>query len=393
MQLLLPLLALPWLARALGATEFGLLMYMCLFPPLVAIVVDWGLTYGGARESAWLRGADTGLKQLLGAAILARLLLAVFCLALAGLLLPFLPHAAAHPVGYLLAILAGISRGMNPIWFYQGAGFGMRKAAAFDAGASGVVLALTLTLVRRPEDWPLYLLFIAVCKAIAYGILIAALWRKYHPEPKLKAAFGLLRASATFFGTSFSQMACYNGGQLGLAYFLNAGDMGIIVAANKMLRAFASLVNPFTMTLFPELCILRRDEPAKMRQILRWSLSLTALVSLAGSVLCWLIAPWLILLGLGPDYAPAVVVLRATLLAAPLMACNNVLANQILIPFGFERSQLKIQAACALLALPLGAGFGALGMIWGASLPACLEGIMCAGFIAIILRRYPQALF
>ncbi|MFG6376503.1 MAG: hypothetical protein K1W05_11420, partial [Desulfovibrio sp.] len=48
-QILLPLLILPWLARILEPEAFGLLMYMCLIPPFVALVMDWGLMTGGAR--------------------------------------------------------------------------------------------------------------------------------------------------------------------------------------------------------------------------------------------------------------------------------------------------------------------------------------------------------
>lgn len=393
MQLLLPLLALPWLARILGPEKFGLLMYMCLFPPLTAMIVDWGLSYGGARESAWLRGNEQGLGKLLGASLLLKSLLALLCLVLACALLPFLPYVAEHKSAYFLAILAGISRGFNPVWFFQGADFGMKKAAIMDVAASLAVLILILFFVRQSDDWPRYLLFLFLCKGIAYGYLLFSLCLRFRPPASLRDALALMRISACFFGSSFSLMLCYNGGQLGLGYFLTAADMGMIVAANKMLRALVSLINPFTLTLFPELCLLRRDNPTRARKILRWSLGLTAGISALASAICCLLAPWLILIGLGSSYEEAAPILRVMLAAAPLMACNNVLANQILSPAGLEKFQLIIQGVCALLAFPLGAALGYFGTIWGASLPVWLEGGMGAGLSGFILKLRPAILF
>ena len=126
-QLLLPLLALPWLARVLGPHAFGLLMYMSLIPPLVALVMDWGFPFGAAREAARLRGDREGLARLMGAVFSGRLFLALACVAASLALLPLVPHAREHPAAYGLAVLMGIGRGISPVWFFQGVGQGMRR--------------------------------------------------------------------------------------------------------------------------------------------------------------------------------------------------------------------------------------------------------------------------
>lgn len=393
MQLLLPLLALPWLARMLGPVNFGLLMYFCLFPPLVALIVDWGLAYNGTREGAWLRGENKALADLLGAAIGLKAMLAIASLIIASCLLPFLPYALTWPGAYFLSIFAGISRGLNPVWFFQGAGFGMKKAALYDTASSALVLVLTLIFVREPAKWPLYLFFLATCKGWAFIFLLLSLWRMYRPKISVSAGLNLLRSSAPLFGTSFCQLLCYNGGQLGLSYLLTASDMGIIGAVFKMLRALASLVNPFTLTLFPELCILRKDKPEDARKVLRWSLLLTSVAACVASMLCWVLAPWLIRLGLGAGYQAAVIVLRIALIAAPIMAVNNVMANQMLTPYSLEKKQLAVLAAVAFLAFPLGALLGRLGLLFGASLPVCMEAGLLAGFAFIACKYGPQAFF
>lgn len=394
MQMLLPLLALPWLARILGPDAFGILMYLCLLPPLIALFIDWGLALGGCRKAAALRGDDPGLSRLLGAVLSAKMLLILCCVALCLAIGPCLPYAAAYPGAYAMAVTAGIARGMNPAWFFQGTGQGLPRMAAFDIAASSACLAAVFLFIHKAAAWPLYLLFIAACKIMAYGWILFRLISEYRPELSFHAGIGILRQTAPLFGSAFSLMLCYNGGQLILGMFLQAQDMGIIAACMKMLRAFASLVLPFTQTLFPELCLWRRRNMAHARQVLRLSLLCTALAALAAACLAAALTPWLIKIALGPEYATAIPALRIMLIAAPAMILNNVLSCQILVPFEQEKAQLAVQACCALLSMPLAAALAIFGGVsGGAFLPFCCECLMLAGFTAAILKRCPAALF
>lgn len=392
-QILLPLLALPWLARVLGPDAFGLLMYMCLIPPLVALFMDWGLAPGGGRRAARLRGQNESLGELLGAALVAKLLLGSACVLICAALLPVLPHASDYPLAYAGAVCAGMARGLNPVWFFQGAGFGMPLVAAFDTISSCFALALVFIFIRSPDSWPLYLLFLPLAKGLAYGWLTFGLCRRFRPVFSYRAAKELLRATSALFGASFALMLCYNGGQLVLGAYLSASAMGAIGAANKILRAFASLINPFTQTLFPEICILAQKGARRATVILRWSLALTAICGVLCSALAWLATPFLIDLALGAGYGDAALALRIALCAAPLMFVNNALANQILIPFGQELAQMRTLAACAVLTAPLAAGLGYFyGLRGGAFLPVCIEALIAAGFCAAVIKKCPQAL-
>lgn len=394
MQLVLPLLALPWLARILGPDAFGLLMYLCLIPPLVALFVDWGLTLGGGRAASALRGDRQGLSRLLGEVLSARLILFVICLGICAMAYPFLPYVGPYPLAYGAAVLAGAARGSSPAWFFQGAGFGMPLMAAFDVGASCATLLLVFVFIHSADDWQLYLLFLVSTRTLAYGFLTVFLCRKYAPRLDLAGGWSLIRQTASLFIAAFALMLCYNGSQLVLGFYLAAEAMGIIAAVTKMLRAFASLINPFTQTLFPEICILRQKSPSQTRKILRWSLLLSVLAAILGSALVWLSAPGLIAIALGPQYKIAGKILRIAICAAPLMICNNVLANQILVPFAQENRQAIVLGLCALASAPLAAFLGDnWGITGGAILPACLESLILTGFLLIISLRCPHALF
>lgn len=394
MQLLLPLLALPWLARILGPDAFGLLMYLCLIPPLVALLVDWGLALGGGRAASKLRGDTEGLSRLLGSVLSARLILFVFCLCICAALFPFLPYVRSHPLAYAAAVLAGMARGSSPAWFFQGIGSGMPLMAAFDVCASCATLLLVVFFIHSPDDWQLYLFFLFATRVLAYGWLTLNLCRKFRPRLTASSGWMQIWQSAPLFVSAFVLMLCYNGSQLILGYYLAAEAMGIIAAVAKMLRAFGSLINPFSQTLFPEICILRRKSPAQTRRILRSSLFLSLLAAILGSALVWCSAPLLIAIALGPQYELAAKVLRIAICAAPVMICNNIISNQILVPFGQERRQYLILACSAFASAPLAAWLGGRwGITGAAALPVCVETLILAGFMLAIYCFCPQALF
>lgn len=392
-QILLPLAALPWLARVLGPDAFGLLMYMSLLPPLVALVVDWGFPLGGAREAATLRGDREALAELLGAVFSGKILLALGCGAAGLLLLPVLPHAADHPAAYALALLMGAARGSSPTWFFQGAGFGMKRMAAFDVGSSLCALALTFLCVRGPADWPLYLCFTALCKGAAYGWLSLGLARGFGARLGLARGRAALARTRTLFASSVASVLSISGGQLVLGYFLSAADMGLLVAVSKIVRALVGLANPAIQTLFPELCALRGPRTPRTARLLLLFLAATTLFMLLGAGLAWVMAPLLIRVALGPDYAAAVPVLRLMLLLAPLYACDRVLGAQVLVPLGLERQQNRVQWAAALLGLPLAALMAQwFGVTGGALLPVAVEGLTVLGLAVCIARYCPGAL-
>lgn len=377
-QILLPLLILPWLARILEPEAFGLLMYMCLVPPFVALVMDWGLMTGGARKAAVTREDFAQHGNLLGDVLAAKILLAVFCLVICLASRPFVPYAAQYSLAWFLAFCAGIARGSSPVWFFQGLGHGMRKMAVADVSASLCVMVLSVLFIRENQDWPLYLLFLALCKGGAYLFLVLGLAGKYGCRIRIKYGLAALWQTRTLFVGPLSATICNSGTQLVMGYWLNATQMGLVSASHKMFRALASIINPAAQTLYPETCRLASTGSKKAVKILLLSVGATFACMALAAFLAYLLAPLLINIALGKNYEQAIPVLRAMLFAVPLMACNQMLASQGLLPLGLEKIQARAQSIAACASLPLAAflawHIGISGCAW---LPLIIEIIIC----------------
>lgn len=394
MQMLTPLLALPWLARILGAEAFGKLLYMCLFPPLVALFMDWGLSVGGTREAARHRDNISEQGILLGKFFSAKIILTIILCIISLFFYFLLPAENSNLGAFIMAIGAGVARSLNPIWFFQGIGKGVPLAAVADIMASANALLLTFLFIRSSSAWPLYLLFLMASKTVAAFYLLRKLWREYKPYLNFINGMKLLASTSPFFGSSFAIMVIYNGTQLILGYVLTDAAIGILGACNKILRAVASLINPFAQTIFPEICRQARVNPLASRKTV-WISLITALPL---ACLCALIlsglAPFIISVALGKEYAQAAPVLQIMFAALPFMACNNILATQIMAPHEQEKRQFRLTSVCAIISLPLAAGMGSImGIDGGAWLPVLLEGAISCGYFWLIWKYCPYALF
>lgn len=394
MRLALPLLAFPWLGRALGEEAFGLLMYMCLFPPVVALVIDWGFPLGAARLAAANRDDAEQLGKLLRGVLLARLFLLAACLGAFALLAPLLPHVTEYPLPFFLALCAGVARGSSPLWFYQGTNSGLRKLAVWDIATSLAVLCLTVLLAREASTWPLYLAFYAICKGLAWLALTLGLLREHPCKWSACSPFRLIKQCRSLFAGLLLAESYPWLSQLIYGFFLEPAALGAILALNKILKAMTSLVQPFTQTIFPEICLLGTTDPQKSRRILQISLAGTVACMCAACAIAWILAPWLLRLALGASFIHNADILRILLLASPLAAANAVLAFQALVPYGHDRAQSAARLFMAIGGLPLAFILTSHADIRGAAFaPLCAEALLFLALCWQVLRLCPQALF
>lgn len=387
-SLLIPLFAFPLLGRVLGPDNFGLLMYMCLFPPLVALCVNWGFPLYAPRLVARNRQERDFLIRILGSVTSAKLMLGVGCLVCALFLLPFVPHVMDWPGAFVLAILSGITRGLSPLWFYQGTGQRLKELVVWEVGASVLALILVFAFIRASADWPRYFFISFMCRGGASLWLSFRLWLKYPFRLSLTLAWpALVQSHILFIGMFFSNAWHYIF-QLVLGYLLTSGEIGMLVAISKMTRALISLANPVTEALFPEICILAQGSPAQAARILRVSLGCSLLLFSLAAGLGIILAPEIVGLALGAHYAAAIPILRIMLLAVPVAVCSQALANQVLVPFGKDALVTGLRATatlfCIALAILLAHWQGLMG---AAFVPLVMECLLCAAFAGPALRE------
>lgn len=392
-QFFLPLLVFPYLSRVLEPEKFGILMYMFSLSTAVGLSVEWGFTLGAVRDVARAREEPQTLRHIVRSVLSAKVIIIFCCCCLAGVAWPFLPYAAANLDGYCLAVAYGFALGCNPTWYFQGMGSGMRRMALWDVLSSAAALVLVFIFVNKPEQWPRYLFFLFACKMAAYGLQTAVMIRASGVSGfDFCAGRAELCRSFVLFSSRLASMLYTQGNALIVAFLLPAGQVGVLLVADKIARAVVSLAAPLTQALLPEICARQEKNPTGTMHLLRLSLTGTVAGMLILGVALWLTAPWLIPFVLGDGYEEAVPVLRIMTVLIPILACNIVLGNQVLVPFGQERALTAVLLIVGLLSLPFVAGMTAqFGLYGAATMPILVEAGICFGYAYCISKYCPEA--
>jgi PST family polysaccharide transporter len=177
-----------------------------------------------------------------------------------------------------------------------------------------------------------------------------------------------------------------NGFILGL--FGSPAAVGYYVGAEKISKAFASMLFPITQAVYPRISHLATHARGDAARLARTSLFVVGAAGCLMGVSVFLAAPILVQVVLGPRFDSAVVVLRILALLPPLIAISNVLGIQWMLALGLDRLvNTVVISACVLnvtLALILVARYQHVGM---AVAVVASEALVAFGLYALLRIR------
>jgi polysaccharide transporter, PST family len=334
---LLPIATIVFLARLLGPQSWGGLAFMQAFASYATLVVNYGFNYSGTREVARHRHDPKRLAELLAGVLGAKVLLAMVSIAVAVPLSYAVPPIHRSQDLLWPALLWALSSSFSLGWFYQGLER-MAFVARWETLARVLSLAAIVLVVRTPNDaWKVL--------AIQGGLLLAAV------VVELAAAYGEVRfvvpsaalvwktlrqgSSMFFFSGALSFYTIGNGFILGL--FASPAVVGYYIGAEKIGKAFATLLFPITQAVYPRTSLLAATARREAASLAKRSLWLVGGAGLCMGIIVFLAAPFLVRVVLGPGFESSVPVLRILALLPPLIALSNVLGIQWMLALGLDR--------------------------------------------------------
>ncbi|WP_321472969.1 oligosaccharide flippase family protein [uncultured Paludibaculum sp.] len=388
MSFAVPLLTLPYLARALQPAAWGNLVFAEAFARYTAILVEYGFQLSATREIARARHHPAQRAAHIGGVLGGQLLLATAALcAIPPLLVwgtPF--HGRAPLLG--LALAWGLALATSPLWYFQGMER-MKVMAGIDITAKTVAASGLFLLVRHPGDETRAVALQAVMAILSTiaGFLLAARETAI-PRPSLAAGWAALRSGFSLFLFRGAVSLYTTANVLILGLFAAPAAVGIFGGAERLIRAAMACFAPLNQTFFPRISYLMERDPAAARRTARASVFIMLALGLGLGAFLAAAAPSIVAILLGSHYTAAVPVLRLLALLAPLVALSNVLGLQWMLPLSLERDFNRILVAAGLFnvfcACVLAPRFGGLGM--AASVVAA-ETAVTLGVLFSLRRR------
>lgn len=389
-----PLLTLPYLARTLGAPDWGAVLLAQALVAWMVLLLDFASDLAGARavgsaplpeQAAVVWGVQAGKLLLVPAALAI----------MAGAVLLLTP-LRTNPALAVWAAVAAVVRGVSPLWAVvartggQGAHRSLlREALLVDTMARvGAAFGVVLVVHHPTHGWRVLALQGAT-GAVALGWLWWGLRREL-PPPKgwhRRAWRSLMRARALFAFRALG--AVYQSGALLLLGALApVSAVAAYGAADRLVRAALNFLDPLSRALLPRLARWHADGDRE------WDVTVTRLLhglgggSLLAAALVAIAAPVLVPLVFGAGYDPVVPALRALAALLPLVTVGTVLGLYWALPAGRDRVLVRGTAMAGVVNLLLVA---ALVPRWGAQgmtvAVLAAEGTMVAVLATAYRRR------
>jgi PST family polysaccharide transporter len=386
---IVPLITLPWIARALGAVELGVVVFVQSFGWVLGAIGEYGFRLSATRTVARVRDEPERLARAVADVMGAKALLAgvVTLLALAALVL--VPRFREDPVLALYGWLLGVMVGLDPLWFFAGVER-LRMIAAMEAAVRVLTALAIIVLVQDPGDGKLVLAIWVGGYALSSLGMIALMYRAVAPRrPVISGALRALREGWSLFLNS-AAITLYTGGTVFLlGSVASNAQLAIFGAAERVVRAALRSLTPVSSAVFPRVTYLlengRTDRAQRLSVIALGAL--TAFGAIAGAAL-FALADVVVDVLFGPGFEGAVGVMRVLALMLPLVAVAGSLSGLWLLSRGFDRDFVRLTIAAALATLVLipavGEAAGAIGAAW---VLVGVEAGVVAGLVAAIRRR------
>lgn len=376
-----PITLLPYLARLLGRSEWGALAFAEAFANTVALILEYGFGLSAARNVAQCRDNPERRSRILGAVLGAQLGMSGVAVIATAAAIAIL-HSPAQSRLLPFALMSGIVRAMNPIWYFQARERIGMVAAVYMVSNLILIVAVLLLVRYSNQGW----LVLALKALFLMGSCAVSLVLAYRDTPLIWPLrceiWGVLKDGWSLFLFRGSAMLYTTANVLLLGLLASPSVVAWFAGAEKISRAAAGAIMPLVQAFYPRINYLIQNDHRSAQRTALAAARLTTGIGAGIGLSLWFGAPLLIHLALGPGFERSIPVLRVMSLVPPLMAITAVVGVQWMLPLKMDRQFTAIIfAAGALnvtLAPALARSFGEIGM---ASSVVLAEASAAAGIV------------
>jgi polysaccharide transporter, PST family len=366
----IPLLTLPFVARALGVAEFGKVMLAQAIVFFGVVFVDAGFNTESQRRVALARDNAQSL-QVLYDNLLTRSVCAVPAIAIMiamGFFFKDVP--ALYVVVASLHILGTLA---FPQWWLIASNLGLQMGFASTAGRL-LAMVLTLLLVRTPDDG---LMAVAATSSgtLWAGLLFAPVvyrrWRALAAPVDRQNWRKYLQAVRPTILSGFFSSASASTPAVLLGWISGVTQVGVFTAADRLTRSAAHLIGVIEQTLMGQLARTEQSSAVRGKALRKRLLLLLAWVTGAGCMLVGFLAYFFVQMLYGEKFATVTPVLQTLCMWLWLYAMRRAvvlftwsLRGNLVQVSRFQWLEAASVTVCAALGAYCAAAFGlAVGLV------------------------------
>lgn len=365
---ILALITVPYLVRALGKSNWGILAFTQAFCNYLLIIIELGFPYSATRSAARQRDSHGVVSELLASVLTAKFWLGVLCAGAALVAQYFVPAFQQDKRLLWWGVVWAVMQGMNVYWLYQ-AMENARMAVTIDLSFKALGVAAIFWVVRTPDDAWKVLALQAVSSFASLAVLLRLAYRVLPFRlPRWKGAWEVLRPAFVNFGPRNATAFYTMGNAFILGLFVAPEIVGAYAGADRISRAMIGLLGPASDAVFPRISHMATQSRSAVRHWARVALVLIGGAGVVLGIAIYVLAPQMVRILLGPGYADAVVVLRIFSVLPPIVAIRNVLGVHWMMALDLDKIFSQVVLITGLINIPLSvilaSTSGAVGVAW-----------------------------
>ena len=387
LEVALPLITTPFLARVLEPNQWGILLLVQTILSWLNLVVAYGFDFSASRSLA----SDSSRGEAIAAGILGAkailIGLSLLILLILGWSIPILSDSGALLASAGLLIVVS---GLSSLWYFIGLEQANRIVGITLLGRTMSTFAV-FVLVRYPSDGWLVLIAqaLGLLMVQVYGLGLMYRHLRFRLPRKSETLQALKDGFQIFAANSVSSWVVGLPVLL-LGIWVTPVMVGFYGGADRIVKMVSGVVAmPLVQLVHPRVANLRANNRIQGDRMAYLGLIGVGLVTSGIAVLVALLAHPIVIMFLGRDYEATIPVLRLLSPLILLFSVNGLLWTLWILPMGKWPIMLWMVAlecaAFVFLSLPLIQHWGLEGM---AILAVATQAITVSTYLLIVLKNF-----
>lgn len=364
----------PYVSRVLGVTGIGITNFAQSVVQYFIMFSMMGVNTLGTREIAKCNGDRAKRNKVFSDIFQLNLLITILVVAIYVLSIFLVPKLYAYRRLLFVGAFQIFFNTLTMEWLFKGMEE-FRYITLRTLFVRLLYVALVFALVRRPEDYSLYF-YLSVGVIIANGsvnLLYSRSFVHFIVQP-MRDLLGYAKRMGLLGSYAIMTMMYTTFNVVYLGFVTDDFEVGIYTTAIKLHAIIVGLFTAFTTVMMSRISALRGShDNAQINKLLFKSYEVLYAVALPTIVLGMVYAPEIVLAVAGPGYERAIVLFRLVLPLLLIIGLEQIVVNQVLMPFERDRQVLRGSVVGALvgislnmLLVPFFRGMGSA-FVWSAS--------------------------
>ncbi|MFN8242244.1 MAG: oligosaccharide flippase family protein [Bacteroidales bacterium] len=254
-NLILFLITIPFLFRVLGSDLYGLIVFAQAIVFYFSVFINFGFNLTATRDISVNRADRFKVSEIVSSVLTLKILLFLFSMGVMVSLTLLIPEFIKHRTLFILAMLAGLSEALFPVWYFQGIEK-MKYITFINVTTRIIATVFVFILIDSPGDYVYYPLVIGLGTVTGAIAALAVVFYKHGIEFRLVKP-GLLREyfreNLTYFLSNVSTQIYANANKVIIGALIGLSHLAYYDIADKVVYILRVPYSLIGQTLLPRM--------------------------------------------------------------------------------------------------------------------------------------------